>query len=360
MGGQRGRMISASDRQTAVQLIDEARASGARLAPACKILNISARTYQRWTKEGDVAIDQRPLIPRSAPRNKINQEERKAIIKVVASPEYVDLAPSQIIPKLADEGQYLASESSFYRILREEKLNTHRPRYKPVTKKEPPTHVATAPNEVWTWDITWLNAAIKGGYYKLYLILDMFSRLIVGYEVWEEETAEHAQHLIRKATLAQGIAGRPLILHSDNGSPMKAATFLATLEKLGVQSSFSRPRVSNDNPYSEALFKTMKYRPQYPFKGFCSLDGAREWVAKFVRWYNTEHLHSGIKFITPYQRHYKLDEAILANRTKVYELAKAKHPERWAGAVRDWSLPDHVCLNPMSDAEVENFISAKK
>ena len=167
-------------------------------------------------------------------------------------------------------------------ILKEEKMSTHRSRSRLAIKSQPPTRVATAPNEVWTWDITWLNAAIKGGYYKLYLILDMFSRLIVGSEVWENETAEHAEYLIRKAALAQGIAGKPLVLHSDNGSPMKAANFLATLEKLGVQSSFSRPRVSNDNPYSEALFKTMKYRPKYPVKGFSSLDDARKWVAKFV------------------------------------------------------------------------------
>ena len=187
----------------------------------------------------------------------------------------------------------------------------------------------------------------------------MFSRLIVGYEVWAEETAEHADHLIRKATLAQGIAGRPLVLHSDNGSPMKAATFLATLEKLGVQSSFSRPRVSNDNPYSEALFKTMKYRPMYPFKGFSDLEEAREWVAKFVRWYNMEHLHSGINFITPYQRHYGLDKEIMTRRTQTYELAKARHPERWTSDIRDWSLPDYVCLNPMSQSEVEEFMSSK-
>ena len=238
-------------------------------------------------------------------------------------------------------------------------MNTHRTRSKPPIKKEPPTHVATASNEVWTWDITWLNASVKGKYYKLYLILDMFSKLIVGHEVWKEETADHAEYLIRKSTLSQGIAGRPLVLHSDNGSPMKAATFLATLEKLGVQSSFSRPRVSNDNPYSESLFKTMEYRPKYPLKGFSSLDEARQWVAKFVSCYNTEHLHSGINFITPYQRHYGLDKAIMNKRTQTYELAKAKHPERWAGSTRDWSLPEYVCLNPMNKTEVENFINTK-
>ncbi|TJX51329.1 transposase family protein, partial [Soehngenia saccharolytica] len=203
----------------------------------------------------------------------------------------------------------------------------------------------------------WLNGVIKGQYYKLYLIIDMFSRLIVAHEVWEEEKAEHAEHLIKKATLAQGTAGRPLVLHSDNGSPMKAATFQATLEKLGVQSSFSRPRVSNDNPYSESLFKTMKYRPKYPFKGFRSLEEARKWVGKFVNWYNKTHLHSGIKFLTPYQRHYGLDEEIMRKRNETYEKARAKHPERWSKNTRNWTLPEYVSLNPIDEEEANNLLN---
>ena len=352
-------MISDSGRVTAVRLIDEARASGCRLKPACDELNISVRTYERWTKEGEVKMDQRPLVERPTPKNKLTQEERDEIIETVNSPEYADLAPSQIVPKLADEGKYIASESTIYRVLKGEKMNTHRGRTNPPVKREPPTHIATASNQVWTWDITWLNAFIKGQYYKLYLIIDMFSRLIVAYEVWEEEKAEHAEYLIRKATLSQGIAGRPLVLHSDNGSPMKAATFQATLEKLGVQSSFSRPRVSNDNPYSEALFKTMKYRPKYPFKGFASLEEARKWVERFVKWYNCIHLHSGINFVTPYQRHYGLDKKIMENRIKVYEKAKAKHPERWSKDIRNWSLPKYVSLNPISEDEAKKFIKEK-
>ena len=357
MGGPRGRMISDSDRVTAVELINEARVNGARLEPACNELNISARTYQRWTKEGGIKKDQRPLAKRPTPKNKLTKEERKDIITTVNSPEYKDLVPSQIVPKLADEGKYIASESTFYKVLKEEKMNTHRNRTKSPVKRIVPTHIATDSNQVWTWDITWLNAFIKGQYYKLYLIIDMFSRLIVGYEVWEEENSNHAEYLIRKATLSQGIAGRPLVLHSDNGSPMKAATFQATLEKLGVQSSFSRPRVSNDNPYSEALFKTMKYRPKYPFKGFKDLEEARKWVGKFVKWYNTEHLHSGINFITPYQRHYGLDEKIMENRIKVYEEAKAKHPERWSKEIRNWELPEYVALNPIAEEEINDLLN---
>jgi len=152
----------------------------------------------------------------------------------------------------------------------------------------------------------------------------MFSRLIVAHEVWETEKAEYSKRLIKKATLAQNIAkkDKPLVLHSDNGSPMRAATFMATLEKLGIQSSFSRPRVSNDNPYSESLFKTMKYRPAYPNKGFKDLTEAREWVSKFVHWYNHIHLHSGINFITPYQRHHGLDIDIMQNRIETYKKLK--------------------------------------
>lgn len=355
MGGPRGRLISAPDRAKAVELINEARADGARLKPACRVIGISDRTYQRWTKGDCINEDQRPIIDRSAPKNKLTEKERAKVIEIANSPDFADLPPSQIVPKLADEGKYIASESTFYRILKEEKMDTHRSRSKEPVKREPPTHTATGPNQVWTWDITWLNAAVKGQYFKLYLIVDIFSRFIVSYEVWESEKAKYAEQLVRKGVLSQNLQGRPLVLHSDNGSPMKAATFLATLEKLGIQSSFSRPRVSNDNPYSESLFKTMKYCPKYPSKGFLSLQEAREWVQRFVKWYNYDHLHSGINFINPYQRHYGLDKEVLENRIKVYEEAKRQHPERWSRNTRDWSLPKYVALNPVKESETESY-----
>ena len=184
------------------------------------------------------------------------------------------------------------------------------------------------------------------------MIVDIYSRLIVGSEVWETEKAKYAEVLIKRATLAQGIQGRPLVLHSDNGSPMKAATFLATLEKLGVQSFFSRPGVSNDNLYSESLFKTLKYRPKYPSAGFASIKSAREWVERFVNWYNHIHLHSGINFITPYQRHIGLDKAIIEKRIRVYQEAKNKNPKRWSGDIKNWALPSSVALNPINEKEV--------
>jgi len=351
LGGPRGRLISASDRIKALELINEAVQAGARLSPCCNEVGISNRTYERWSLTPDSTEDKRPLVHRN-PKNKLSDEERAEILQVINSHEYADLVPAQIVPKLADQGIYIASESTIHRILREEKLNTHRFKTKAPVKRVPPTHIATAKNQVWTWDITWLDGSVKGQYFKLYLILDMFSRMVVGYEVWETENAEYAKILVKRALLSQKILGKPLILHSDNGSPMKAATFLATLEKLGVQSSFSRPRVSNDNPYSESLFKTMKYVPTFPNGGFASITDAREWVNRFVYWYNHVHMHSGIKYLTPYQRHYSLDKNIIENRKKVYKIAKENHPERWSRNIRNWDLPNYVALNPIKEEEL--------
>lgn len=344
-------MISTSDRKMAVKLINEARASGARLRPACKMLNIDERTYQRWIADTEVKEDQRPKAKRPTPKNKLSENERAEIIEVINKAEFADLAPSQVVPKLADQGKYIASESTIYRVLKEAKMNAYRNKSKAPIKRIVPTHIAIAPNQVWTWDITWLQGPIKGRYFKLYLIVDIYSRKITAYEVWETENAQYAENLIKKAVLAEGVAGKPLVLHSDNGSPMKAATFLATLEKLGVQSSFSRPRVSNDNPYSESLFRTLKYRPKYPVNGFADLLEARRWVQKFVNWYNYDHLHSGINFLTPHQRHNGLDVNIMLRRIATYEEAKRKNPERWSKSIRNWSLPEYVALNPVKYEE---------
>ncbi len=172
-------MISLSDRKKAIELIQEANRNGARLANACKELNISGRTYQRWIKEGDVKENQRPLAERPEPKNKLTLEERQEIINIVNTDEYADLPPSQIVPKLADEGRYMASESTFYRILHEEKMQNHRGRSKKPVRKVPTTHIATGPNQVWTWDITWLKGPVLGLYFYLYMIIDIFSRKIV-------------------------------------------------------------------------------------------------------------------------------------------------------------------------------------
>jgi putative transposase len=345
-------LISPSDRGLVVELIQEASQNGARLAPACKELNISVRTYERWVSEGGVKEDQRPIVSRPEPKNKLTIEEKQEMLKVVKKEEFANLPPTQIVPKLADQCIYIASESSFYRVLREQNMQHHRGRSKKPERKLPESHLAIAPNQVWTWDITWLKGPVKGLFYRLYMIIDLFSRKIVGWEIWETEEAKFAEELIKKAIINEKIQGRPLVLHSDNGSPMKAATFQVLLEKLGIQSSYSRPRVSNDNPYSEAMFRTLKYRPEYPHRGFKTLEEARSWSVKFVHWYNCEHLHSGINFVTPDQCHTGVYIDVLKNRKEVYEQAKLKHPERWSRETRDWSAHESVALNPMKETPV--------
>jgi len=198
------------------------------------------------------------------------------------------------------------------------------------------------------WDISWLPGPAKGIYFYLYLILDLYSRKIVAWEIWLEESAENASLLVRRGMLSEQRIShhQPLVLHSDNGSPMKGASLLETLYQLGITPSRSRPRVSNDNPYAESIFRTCKYRPDYPTKGFSDLTAARTWVLSFAHWYNKEHRHSGLNFLTPNQRHDGSAEQIFEQRTQVYEQAKTLHPERWSRETRNWTLEDEVWLNP--------------
>ena len=321
--------------------------SGCRLEKACEELGLSLRTFQRWMRNGDeVLADGRTTNERAAPHNKLSEAERQQILELANSAEFASLPPSQIVPSLADRGVYLASESSFYRVLRSASQLHHRGRACKPASRVVTSHCATAANQVWSWDITWLPAAVKGRYYYWYMMLDVFSRKIVAHEVHEAESAELAALLMRRASLAEGLAGRPLVLHSDNGSPMKGATMLATLENLGVVASFSRPRVSNDNPYAESLFRTCKYRPDYPRRPFSSVEEARAWTQQFVRWYNYEHKHSALKFVTPAQRHNGIATAVLAQRQEVYVQARARNPQRRSRSTRNWELKDEVWLNP--------------
>ena len=187
---------------------------------------------------------------------------------------------------------------------------------------------------------------MRGCFYKLYMIEDIFSRKIVGWTIHLDERAQYAAQLMAEVCRADAIPkDPPLYLHSDNGGPMKGATMLATLQRLGIVASFSRPSVSNDNPFSESTFRTLKYRPEYPHRPFESLEDAHRWVERFVRWYNHEHRHSGIGFVTPNQRHSELDEDILGKRRKVYEQARQRHPKRWSGPIRRWGYIDKVALN---------------
>ena len=203
---------------------------------------------------------------------------------------------------------------------------------------------------MWCWDVTWLPGPAKGIFFYLYLILDLYSRKIVGWEIHEGESSELASELVTKAYLREGIAGVHLVLHSDNGSPMKGASLMETLYRLGIMSSYSRPRVSNDNAYAESIFRTCKYRPDYPYKGFATLGDARAWVLQFATWYNQEHKHSGLKFITPAQRHSGQTAEVMQQRQAVYEAAKAANPKRWSGRTRNWDLPEEVWLNPEKES----------
>jgi transposase InsO family protein len=291
--------------------------------------------------------------PNSEPGNKLSATERKRILDTINSPRFRDLSPNQIVPLLADEGLYLGSESTFYRVMREEELLAHRGRAKAPERREPNAHVAAGPCQVWSWDITYLKGPVRGVYFYLYLILDIWSRKIVGWEVYAEESSELAAGLFRRTCRRMQLDPRGIVLHADNGGPMKGATMVATLERLGVLASYSRPSVSDDNPYSESIFRTMKYRPGYPDDPFTDIEAARTWVAAFVSWYNTEHLHSGIRFVTPEARHSGEESAILTHRRKVYEEAKAKHPERWTGSTRNWDQVGAVSLNTPKSAKHE-------
>ena len=341
-------MTSAPDRQEMVALVAEAMAAGARQSKACAELGLDARTLQRWrTPDGEVRLDRRPFAERPVAANRLTEAERDRIVATCNSPPFASLPPSQIVPRLADEGEYIASESSFYRVLRERGQNHRRGRARPPSRSRPPaSFAAKGPCEVWSWDITWLPGPVLGMFFYLYLIVDIYSRKIVGWEVHERESAKFAARLLERAVWAEGCLTRPLILHADNGSPMKGATMKVTMERLGVTASFSRPRVSNDNPFSEALFRTCKYVPAWPAKGLASIEEARAWVAAFVRWYNTEHQHSAIRFVTPEARHRRQDAALLASRHAVYQAARKRHPARWSGRTRNWQPIGAVWLNP--------------
>jgi transposase InsO family protein len=326
--------------------IAEAVANGATVEGAADAIGLTARTVERWKKVPDGVGDLR-AGPKTAPSNALTAEERKQIVEIATSPEYRNISVRQLVPRLADEGVYVASESSFYRVLHEEGMMAHREHARPASgKSKPRSHVATGPGQVWTWDITYLRAAVRGTFYYLYLVLDIWSRKVVAWEVHDEESMDLASDLAAKASAAEGVRPGELVLHSDNGGPMKGATMLATLQRLGIAASFSRPRVSDDNAMCEALFRTLKYRPGFPRKPFASLDEARRWVADFVAWYNGEHLHSGLRYVTPNDRHAGRDVAILANRRTVYRAAKKRAPRRWTGDIRNWSVVGDVTLNP--------------
>ena len=350
-------MIGLEDRQALARDIVEARNAGARLERACELAGISLRTLQRWqADEGQIREDGRPSAVRPLPAHALSEEARAKLLAVANEARFADVPPARIVPTLADEGVYLASESTFSRVLKAHGQLKHRGRAKaPKASRPPTTHIAMAPRQVWCWDMTYLPAQVTGRWFYLYLILDLYSRKIVGWEVHEADHADHAAHLVRRTALAEGVAAmaeKP-VLHGDNGSTLKATTVLAMLNWLGVKPSYSRPRVSDDNAFAEALFRTAKYRPEFPAKGFGDIEQARAWAADFVRWYNIDHRHSGIRYVSPAQRHAGEDHKILAARHALYLQSRERTPARWSGATRNWAHVATVTLNPERDVVVQ-------
>jgi len=355
-------MIALEDRQALARLVDAAHAAGARLRPACQTAGIDVRTLQRWKSDAGRQLrsgDARPHMVRPTPARALSAAERERVLAVANEPRFAALPPARIVPMLADDGVYLASESSFRRVLRQAGQNAHRGRAKPAQATRPPsTHIATAPGQVWCWDMTYLPTQVGGRWFYLYVILDLYSRKIIGWEVARTDDASCAAHLVRRTALAEGIAAKAVapVLHGDNGSTLKATTVLAMLQWQGIKPSYSRPRVSDDNAYAEALFRTAKYRPEFPSKGFADLEAAKDWAQLFVGWYNHAHRHSGIRYVSPQQRHTGADREILAKRHALYQQARASHPERWSGATRNWTYIDAVTLNPEREAIVQSHI----
>jgi transposase InsO family protein len=329
-----------------VGAVAEAQASGARLAVACRHAGVSARTVQRWRRDPS---DDRRRGPVRRPPNALSTEEEAQVLSLLTADRFRAMSPKQLVPLLADEGVYLASESTLYRLQRRHGLRGPvRSIHRTVEARAKRIHRSTARNQVWSWDITWLPTTVRGRFLYLYLIMDIWSRRIVGWTVAERESSETAARLVEQTCRDERVDPRGLVLHSDNGNPMRGNTMLATLRWLGIVPSFSRPHVSDDNPYSEALFRTMKHAgaPAYPRRPFGSVDEARVWVGRFAAWYNGEHRHSAIRYVTPDQRHSGAERAVLVSRTEVYETARRTTPSRWSRGIRDWSPISVVELNP--------------
>ena len=338
-----------------MSLVAEGTGCGLTQAASCEEVGIEPRTIQRWRLLPVLEDGRRG--PTTTPANAFSEVERAKIIAVATSPEFINKSPHQIVPTLADRGEFIASESSFYRVMKSCEILTHRGKAEPRVVQKPKALQAVKPNEVYSWDITYLLSALRGQYFYLYMFLDIFSRKIVGWRVHDVQSADLSSNLLTEICAEEGVSRNQLTTHADNGGPMKGATMLVAMQKLGVVPSFSRPSVSDDNPFSESLFKTLKYCPQYPTKPFESIDDATTWVAAFVDWYNNEQLHSGIKFVTPSSRHTGDDVLILQKRNVVYEIARDKNPLRWSQKTRDWKRIDVVKLNCLKE-ETESVTSA--
>jgi len=338
----------------------EACAAGARQSEACRIVGITERTLQRWDQQEGGGQDARrgPYTPVA---HRLTEAEKDEALAHANRPDYRNLTPETIVAKLADENVYICSERSLRRVLKERDQATYRGRAKPATPAQKPReYAASEPLRVLSWDITYLrNSTVRGAFFFLYLYVDVWSRRILGHAVHEEQTSELAADLLCNVCTEHDIEADTAVVHQDNGAPMKGATFLATLDALGITKSFSRPRVSDDNAFIESLFRHLKYAPSYPSRGFANIDEARAWVERFVVWYNHAHLHSSIGYVTPDDRHHGRDVELLAERRRVYAEARARTPRRWSGQPRKWDRPLIVTLNPNRTVEARPARSSR-
>ena len=338
-------------------MLQEGIQHGVSIKAIADLFGIASRTLRRWglmMRAQGFSRDRRRGSARQVV-HRFSPQERQRVLNTVTEPDFADLTPAQIVAILAEDGVYVGSESTIYRIMREEGLLTHRLRSRPArAPRATPVLEATGIHQVLAWDITLLPGPSKGQFFYLYMVIDVWSRRILGVEVHERECGELASTFFDRICRDEGISGRSAtVLHSDNGAPMRSFTLAAKLAELGVASSFSRPRVSNDNAYAESWFRTMKYHQSYPLRRFRDLSAVRAWVDTFVDWYNTQHRHSGIQYVTPDQRHFGQADAICAKRQQTYEQARQQHPQRWSRTTRDWSQPQIVAINhprPQSSA----------
>jgi putative transposase len=313
------------------------------VSTACRALGVPRATFYRQQKKATTTLQ--PKNPRVAARG-LDPEERKQVLTVLHEDRFVDKAPSQIYATLLDEGTYLCSIRTMYRLLaaenevRERRDQARHPDYKK------PELLATGPNQVWSWDITKLKGPAKWSYFHLYVIMDIYSRCVVGWMVAERESSALAEAFIRRTVMKQRIRPGQLTIHADRGSSMASKHVAMLLADLGVTKTHSRPHTSNDNPYSEAQFKTLKYRPDFP-EQFGSILDARAHCQEFFAWYNREHRHSGIGLLTPEDVHYGRATAVLEHRARVLSAAFAAHPERFVRKPpQPPALPEAAWINP--------------
>jgi putative transposase len=316
---------------------------------ACQALGTPRASFYRQRRK---SLEPQPRNkPRPAPERTLTCDERQQVLDALHADRFMDKAPRQVWATLLDEGTYLCSVRTMYRILDSENEVKERRKQLRHPKYKKPELLAEAPNQVWSWDITKLKGPVKWTYYHLYVIMDIFSRYVAGWMLAHRESAELARRLIKDSILKQGIVPEQLTLHADRGSSMKSKPVALLMADLGVTKTHSRPHVSDDNPYSESQFKTLKYRPDFPER-FGSIENARAFCVGFFKWYNTEHRHSGIGLMTPEMVHYGLAEGVIEGRQKVLDVAYAAHPERFVKKPpTPPELPKAAWINPPAKEE---------